>query len=66
MNDSHRSIDLEIDIPAPIGEVWKAWTTRAGIRSFFAPDGNVDLLPDGLYEIFFMPEAEPGMRGADG
>ncbi len=45
--------------------VWKAWTTRDGIRSFFAPDCNVELEVGGLYEIYFNPEGEPGLRGSD-
>ena len=35
---SERAIKLEIVLNAPVEKVWKAWTTRDGIRSFFAPD----------------------------
>ena len=66
MDDLLRAIDIAIDINAPVSEVWRAWTTREGICSFFAPDCHVDLRPDGPYEIYFDPEAEPGQRGADG
>lgn len=65
MKESPRSIELKIDVPAPITEVWKAWSTRDGVQTFFAPDANVDARPDGPYEIFFDPTAEPGQRGAD-
>jgi uncharacterized protein YndB with AHSA1/START domain len=61
-----RAICAEITVDAPVGEVWDAWTTEDGIKSFFAPDCNVDLRVDGLYEIFFAPEAPEGERGADG
>ncbi len=60
-----RAITGEVTVKAPIEEVWAAWTTHDGITSFFAPGCNVDLRADGLYEIFFAPDAEPGMRGAD-
>lgn len=65
MNDFPRSIELAVDVPAPAAEVWKAWTTRDGIRTFFAPDGKIDARPDGPYEIYFDPSASPGQRGAD-
>ena len=60
-----RTIDKSVFIPAPLAKVWDAWTTEEGLK-FFAPACNIDIRPDGPYEIFFMPEAEPGMRGADG
>ena len=60
------SICLETLVSAPIDEVWTAWTTREGIKSFFAPDAHVDLRVDGPYEIFFMPDHPAGCRGADG
>jgi uncharacterized protein YndB with AHSA1/START domain len=60
-----RAISGEVVVDAPIEDVWAAWTTEQGIKSFFAPACNVELRPDGPYEIFFIPDAEPGMRGAD-
>ena len=61
-----RAICGETVVDAPVGEVWDAWTTEDGIKSFFAPDCNVDLRVDGLYEIFFAPDAPEGERGAEG
>ena len=61
-----RAIESERVLAAGLEEVWNAWTTPAGVRSFFAPDCNVEPRVDGPYEIFFNPEAEPGKRGADG
>lgn len=49
-----------------MSEVWKKWTTKEGLKSFFAPDCNISIEPDGAYEIFFFPENPPGQRGADG
>jgi uncharacterized protein YndB with AHSA1/START domain len=56
----------EATLEAPVQDVWNAWTTEDGIRTFFAPDAHVDLQVDGLYEVFFDPSAPPGQRGADG
>ncbi len=61
-----RALSGEILIEARLEEVWDAWTTEAGVKSFFAPDCSIELRPDGFYEIFFDPEAPPGKRGGEG
>lgn len=61
-----RAIRLEIVVKAPVEKVWKSWTTREGIRSFFARDCDIDLRVLGKYDILFAPTAEPGARGAEG
>lgn len=53
-------------IPASIEEVWEAWTTEQGVKTFFAPDCHIDLKPGGAYEMFFNPEGAPGERGGEG
>ena len=63
---SERVLEGQAVVPAAIHEVWNAWTTDQGVRSFFGPGSNVQLRVDGPYEIFFMPDAEPGMKGGDG
>ena len=60
-----RAIDKEVVVPAPIQEVWQAWTTRAGIESFFAPEAEIDARVGGAFHIHINPYAEPGMKGAD-
>jgi uncharacterized protein YndB with AHSA1/START domain len=64
--DPERAIRGEVVVPAPVAEVWEAWTTPEGAQSFFAPRCNVDLRPGGAYEMFFVPDAEPGSRGGEG
>jgi uncharacterized protein YndB with AHSA1/START domain len=61
-----RVLRTELVLEAPVEEVWSAWTTEAGVRTFFAPECRIDLRVDGLYEIYFQPKAEAGMRGAEG
>jgi uncharacterized protein YndB with AHSA1/START domain len=63
---AERAIDKEIVVAATPQQVWNAWTTRAGITSFFAPDANIDARVDGAFEIYINPLAEPGLKGADG
>jgi len=63
---AERAIDSEVVVPAKVEAVWNAWTTSEGIRTFFAPDANVQLRVDGPFEIFINPYAQPGLKGADG
>jgi len=60
-----RAIDKEVVVDASVDDVWNAWTTRAGIVSFFAPDAEIDARVDGAFHIFINPYAPPGMKGAD-
>ena len=52
-------------VKASVDEVWKAWTTSDGIKSFFAPDARVEARPGGPFEVYFNPYARPGLKGAD-
>jgi uncharacterized protein YndB with AHSA1/START domain len=60
-----RAINEKITVKAGVDEVWKAWTTTEGIKSFFAPDAKVELRVDGPFQVYINPFAEPGMKGAD-
>ena len=35
---AERAIDESVVVKAPIAKVWEAWTTSAGITTFFAPE----------------------------
>lgn len=61
-----RTIVKTATVKATVDEVWNAWTTSEGIKSFFAPDARVDPRPGGAFEIHFNPYARPGLKGADG
>jgi uncharacterized protein YndB with AHSA1/START domain len=65
-NDVDQTIRLEIVVNAAVEKVWWAWTTREGIKSFFAPDCDIDLRVLGKYDILFAPSAPLGLRGAEG
>ena len=62
----NRVICEQVVVEADVDVVWDAWTTTEGINSFFAPGCNIDFRVNGLYEIFFNPDAEPGQRGSEG
>ena len=56
----------EVRITASPGEVWKAWTTAEGVRTFFAVDAAIALEIGGRYEMYFMLSAPEGTRGSEG
>ncbi len=60
-----RAIDKEVVITATLEQAWASWTTREGIRSFFAPDAVIEARPGGAFHIHIDPGAADGMRGAD-
>lgn len=56
----------ERSIPAPVNEVWNAWTTEKGLQSFLCETAAVELKPGGAYEILFAVDAPEGERGSEG
>lgn len=66
MRELERAVYAEATIDAPLSEVWQAWTTEAGVRSFFAPACRVDLRLQGAYEMYFDLAAPEGRRGGEG
>ena len=62
---SERAIDVSVLVAAPVEQVYGAWTTSDGIKTFFAPDAHVELRVDGPFQIYINPYGGPGMKGAD-
>ena len=62
---AERAIDKSVEIAATLDQAWDAWTTRAGITSFFAPDAVIDARVGGAFSIHIDPGAPAGSRGAD-
>jgi len=62
---STRAIIKDVTIPAPVADVWNAWTTDEGIRSFFSPNAHVELRPGGPIEIYFLMDNPYGLRGSE-
>jgi uncharacterized protein YndB with AHSA1/START domain len=56
--DSNRVLRIELSIPAPVHEVWEAFTTEKGLSSWLAPDVSVDLKSGGDWLVKF-----PGSTG---
>jgi uncharacterized protein YndB with AHSA1/START domain len=64
--NAERAIHGEAVVDAAIADVWDAWTTPDGARSFFAPECSIDLRVGGVYEMYFDLDAAPGLRGGEG
>src|SRR5580704_14218243 len=56
--DSTPALIIELSIPAPVHEVWEAFTTKEGLSSWLAPDVSVELKPGGDWLVTF-----PGSTG---
>ena len=61
-----RVLRAEMVLGAPLDDVWKAWASEEGVKTFFAPGAHIEPRVDGAYEIFFNPQGAPGQRGAEG
>jgi uncharacterized protein YndB with AHSA1/START domain len=61
-----RTIVKTARIEAPVAEVWAAWTTSAGLKTFLSIDSAIELRSDGKYEFYFGPSASAPNRGSEG
>jgi uncharacterized protein YndB with AHSA1/START domain len=66
MDEGERSIRAEAVVDAAPADIWQAWATEAGVRSFFAPACRVDMCVGGAYEMYFDLDAPEGKRGGEG
>ena len=63
--DSAKRIEREIVVSAPRADVWKAWSSVEGAKTFFSESANIELRPGGAYEIYFDMSAPAGQRGGE-
>jgi uncharacterized protein YndB with AHSA1/START domain len=65
-NTSDKVLRKEIIVTASLKEVWDAWTTTEGVKSFFSSEAKVELAIGGAYEIYFILENPYGTKGSEG
>lgn len=53
-------------INATTEAVWKRWTTRDGLQTFFGADNQLELKIGGAFEIYFLMDNPYGTRGSEG
>jgi uncharacterized protein YndB with AHSA1/START domain len=63
--DALEPIVAETTVDAPVGEVWRCWTTAEGMRSFLT-EARIELRIGGPFELSFDTEAPAGERGSEG
>jgi len=68
VQSTDRTIRIELVAGRPPSEVYKLWTTEAGVTKWFAPAARVDPRVGGRYEIIFDPATDPdgSVRGTKG
>lgn len=64
-DQSSRILPKEMVVPASLEEVWNAWTTTEGVKTFFSSEAEVELAVGGPYEIYFDLEKPYGLRGSE-
>lgn len=57
-----RVLELSADVPAGVAEVWDAWATSEGFRSWAVPFAHVDFRAGGVIESSYDPGAKAGDR----
>ena len=64
--DTERLLHKSVTVNAPVEDIWWAWTTDAGIRTWLLDDSRIELRVGGAYEWLFDADAPPGLRGSEG
>jgi len=59
-------IEAQSVIAAPREEVWKAYTTSAGWKSFVGVESRIEARPGGPFEVYFGANYPEGQRGSEG
>jgi uncharacterized protein YndB with AHSA1/START domain len=55
-----KALRFEVTVPAPLDEVWDAFTTRDGLQAWLWKDCRVDLRPGGDWIVQYTPTATGG------
>jgi uncharacterized protein YndB with AHSA1/START domain/uncharacterized protein YciI len=64
-DSSDKVLIKDATISASVADVWRAWTTDEGARSFFSPNTHVEFRPGGPFEIYFLMDRPYGLRGSE-
>jgi uncharacterized protein YndB with AHSA1/START domain len=64
-NNKNKQLIFEMNLDSNVEQVYNAWSTEEGIKTFFAPDCEVEVKLYGKYHIHFFPDNEPGSRGTE-
>jgi uncharacterized protein YndB with AHSA1/START domain/uncharacterized protein YciI len=62
---SNRILRHETVVPATLAEVWHAWTTTEGVKTFFSDHADIELKSGGKYEVLFLMDRPYGEQGSE-
>lgn len=62
---SNKSLHKTITVPAPVADVYKAWTTSEGVHGFLGVRATIELRIGGRYEWLFSEDAPAGQAGSE-
>lgn len=62
---SPRKLEKIVTVRAPRAEVWRRFTTSAGVGSWLGPKTKVELTIGGPWEVYFLDERPVGSRGSE-
>lgn len=63
---AERALVKTVTVHAPVKDVWRAWTTKEGMKEFLGVNSNIELRFGGRYEILFSDEPPVGAQGSEG
>ena len=63
---TNKKIEKSVILNEDLGRAWWRWTTHEGLKTFFGVDNKIELKAGGAFEIYFLMENPPGLRGAEG
>ena len=63
LQGGERVMELSVEVPAPLEEVWRAFTTSEGFRSWAVKVARVDLRVGGEFETSYDPKGQLGAPG---
>lgn len=64
-SNSPHIVTAEALVEAPVSQVWQDWTTAEGLENFLGPKAFVEMKTNGRFEVWFLPDAPKGERGAE-
>lgn len=65
-NPPDKILYKEVIVSATTDQVWQAWTTSEGARTFFSENAEIELRSGGKYEILFVKDNPVGQQGSEG
>lgn len=60
-----KTIVKEKIINRSMNYLYNKWTTKEGLNSFFSVDNNIEMKPNGKYEIYFSLDKNKNDRGSE-